>query len=349
MGGHTRRQRARHHVDGMVRAAGPRQPRAVPAQRRHRARTDRRQPRRQRRDEARRDRSRDRGGADHADRHLLLAMPEPCVSRAIMRRGRRPRRRRNDLDVVAGDLRAARHAVARVRPDGGQGARGVRRGIRIVWHQRRRPRGGRRRAAVEDDWAPGTRAVVAAGRARLGPEGAAAAARSACRRRAQRPDRRLGHAHVDSGQPSGRADPAGGGGGGHRPGQRPRLGRDLRERRPAVYRRSRACDRELDARHAPQPVQPARPGQTRERVRGRRVHRRDRRGVEGRCPRVPDLAAQRPAGARGDCARVNSLRLGTEALAKSADADQARWSGGGSPTPDTSRARTTSRSASSSR
>ena len=116
---------------------------------------------------------------EDADGHLFLALSEPRVARPVVRRRRRPRRRRHRLDVLAGDLRPSRHARARLRPAGRDDAGHLRGGVGLVRDQRRRPCGGRRAAAVEDARPPGPRAMVAAGRARLGSEGAAAAARSA--------------------------------------------------------------------------------------------------------------------------------------------------------------------------
>ena len=80
-------------------------------------------------------------------------------------------------------------------------------GSGIVWHERRRPRGGRRRAPVEDDWQAGARPMVASGRAWMGSERPAAAARPEGGPRCRRPDRGVGHADVDSRQPPRRADP----------------------------------------------------------------------------------------------------------------------------------------------
>ena len=99
------------------------------------------------------------------------------------------RRRRHDLDVVAGHPRHARDAVARVRPRPREDACRLHRGLGIVRHQRRRPRGGRRGAPVEDDRQAGACAVVASGRARLGSQRTAAAARSS--RRASMPAGRI--------------------------------------------------------------------------------------------------------------------------------------------------------------
>ena len=72
-------------------------------------------------------------------------------------------------------LRHARHPVARLRPRAREGACRVRRGVGILWHERRRPRGGGRRAPVEDDRQAGARPMVAPGRAWMGSEGPAAA------------------------------------------------------------------------------------------------------------------------------------------------------------------------------
>ena len=138
---------------------------------------------------------------DRRDQSATAISPAPRSRRRWRRRRRRCRRRtsgharatrrwrrrapsptcaataRHDLDVVAGHLRPARHTVARVRPRAREGAGRLPRGVGIVRHQRRRPRGGRRGAAVEDHRQAGARAVDAPGRAWLGSEGPAAAAR----------------------------------------------------------------------------------------------------------------------------------------------------------------------------
>ena len=207
--------RARGDMDRVARAAWSRQPRALSSRRRRRARSGDCEPRAIGADRRRRSVRRGaRGGAgvsnDDDGGDLLLAVSEPRVAGAVVRRRRRSRRRRHDLDVVAGHLRPARHAVARLRPRAREDARRLHGGVGIVRHERRRPCRGRRRAPLEDHRQAGARAVVASGRARLGSEGPAAAARPARGPRCRRPDRRVGHADVDSRQPPRRADPAGG-------------------------------------------------------------------------------------------------------------------------------------------
>jgi hypothetical protein len=207
MGGATCLARARRQVDRVARAAGPRPPRALPARGCDRARSGNCEPRplgpRERR---RRDGRGARGRAgvrtDGNGGDVFLAVPEPCVPGALLCRRGRSRRRRHDLDLVAGQLRHAGHPVTRVRPRPRQGARRVHRRIRLVRYQRCGPRRRGRRAFVEDHRQAGARAVVTAGRAWLGSERAAAVTRPESRARRGRATRRLGHADVDSRPPA---------------------------------------------------------------------------------------------------------------------------------------------------
>ena len=288
--------RAQGDVDGVARAAWSRQPGALSSRRSRRSRPGDCEPRAVR--AARRGRSGRRGARggtedseDHRRRDIFLAVSEPRVAGAVLCRRGRPPRWRDDLDLVPSDLRYAGHAVSRLWTRPRHGSSRLHGGLRIVRHQRRRPCRSRCRAPLEDHRQAGAGAVVASGRARLGSEGTAAVTRSARRRRRRWPHRGVGHADVDSHEPSRRAHPAGRAVRRDSAGQRSRCRRGVRERRSAVRRRLRQGARALDARHAAQPVQPARAGQARQRVCGRRPDRRDRRRPSRRRARVPGRLA----------------------------------------------------------
>ena len=129
--------RAEGGVERVARAAGPRPPRALPARRRRRSRPGDCEPRAIRAD--RRERSVGcgaRGGTrfvfNQAGRELLLAVSEPCLAGALLRRRGCPWRCGDDLDLVAGDLWPARHARARVRTRAREDAGGLRGGLGVV-------------------------------------------------------------------------------------------------------------------------------------------------------------------------------------------------------------------------
>ncbi len=284
------------------------------------------------------------GSEDHGRRDVFLAVSEPRVACTVMCCRRRPPRWRDDLDLVPSDLRYAGHAVSRLWTRPRHGSSRLHGGFRIVRHQRRRPCRSRCRAPLEDHRQAGARAVVASGRARLGSEGTAAVTRSARRRRREWPHRGVGHADVDSHEPSRRAHPAGRAVRRDSAGQRSRCRRGLRERRSAVRRRLRQSARALDARHAAQPVQPARAGQARQRVCGRRPDRRNRRRPPCRRARVPCLSPGRSARARSADTRVEGVRLATQAVTKSWRRSRMDcWRAAGWPTRGTRTPKTTSR------
>ena len=321
--------RAEGDVDRVARPAWSRQPGALSPRRRRRPRPGDCEPRAVRSDRRRRSVRRGaRGGAGVSDDEdggdLLLAVSEPCVAGALVRRRGRSRRRRHDLDLVTGHLRSARHAVASLRPRAREDARRLHGRVGIVRHERRRPCRGGRAARLEDHREAGARAVVAPGRARLGSEGTAAVARPACGSRCVRPHRGVGHADVDSHQPTGRQDSAGGAIGGHSPGQRTRRRRGLRERRSGLSGRPRQGARALDARHAAQSVQSARTREARECVRGRELRRRDRGVAPSRRARVPRRPTERSPRARGAQPRVEGVRLAIEAIPQPGRPDQRR-------------------------
>ncbi len=136
------------------------------------------------------------GAADVAARDLLLADPVARLDRPVVRRRRRARRRRHGLDRVAGQPSLPRHLRGAGRPAARQAARHLPRRRRLLRHER--PRRCRRRcgAAVEGGRQAGARAMEPPGRARLGSEGPAAAARAEGDADRRRPHRCLGNRHV---------------------------------------------------------------------------------------------------------------------------------------------------------
>ena len=258
--------RAQGDVDGVARAAWSRQPGALSSRRSRRSRPGDCEPRAVRTARRRRSGRRGaRGGAEGSEDKFAATYFWPCQSHAslapscavadVRRDGA------DDLDLVASDLRYAGHAVSRVRTRPRDGSRRLHGGLRIVRHERRRPCRCRCRAPLEDHRQAGAGAVVASGRARLGSEGTAAATRPARRRRRRvaaswRGTRRCGFPRTAAARAS--CWPR------NLPGfRRTAVATPPRCSRTAirlVRRRLRQGARALDARHAAQPVQPARAG-----------------------------------------------------------------------------------------
>ena len=172
----------------MARAAGPRQPRAIPARRRRRSRPGDRAPRANR--AGRREQS--VGAAleaalASAKTRLAATYFWPCQSHASLAPSCAVADVRGDAATVWTSSQVTyglRATLARVFGLVPEKMRVVfMEGSGSVRHERRRSRGGRCGAPLEDDRQARARAVVASGRARLGSEGTAAVARSACRTR----------------------------------------------------------------------------------------------------------------------------------------------------------------------
>ena len=78
------------------------------------------------------------GGRQAVFRHLFLAVPEPRLAGPVLRRRRRARGWRDDLDVVAGNLRHAHELLEDLRHAAGKAARDLSRRLRLLrreWHR----------------------------------------------------------------------------------------------------------------------------------------------------------------------------------------------------------------------
>ena len=118
-----------------------------------------------------------------AQGQLFLADAEPRLDRPLLRGRRRARRRSDGVDRLAGHARQSQHLCPVPRLAAREGAADLSRRLRLLRHERPRGCRGRRRDPVARGRAPGARAMVARGRAWLGPQRSAATARYFRRRR----------------------------------------------------------------------------------------------------------------------------------------------------------------------
>ena len=137
-------------------------------------------------------------GAKVVSASYFWPMQSHALDRSLLRGGRRPRRFRDGVDRLAGHARQSTNVRPVPRPSARESTADLSRGVRLLRHERPRRRRRRRCGAVACRRSTGARAMVARGRARLGPEGPCAASRHFRCSRCRRSHPRLAHRDVDS-------------------------------------------------------------------------------------------------------------------------------------------------------